>query len=85
VPGIGLAIMHGARAAIKIHAPEAPLRRADIPWLAAVILFQRHPRTVAVDARALPHRCGVQLAAAQSERPRDDGDRVARMWISVFC
>jgi drug/metabolite transporter (DMT)-like permease len=37
--GIGLAIVHLARAAIGLSAPEAPLRRADLPWLAAVIVF----------------------------------------------
>lgn len=37
--GLGLAGIHRARAAFGIPAPEAPLRRADFPWLAAVILF----------------------------------------------
>jgi drug/metabolite transporter (DMT)-like permease len=37
--GIGLAIIHLGRAALDIPAPEAPLRRADLPWLAAVVLF----------------------------------------------
>jgi drug/metabolite transporter (DMT)-like permease len=37
--GIGLAIVHLGRAALGIPAPEAPLRRADLPWLAAVVLF----------------------------------------------
>jgi drug/metabolite transporter (DMT)-like permease len=37
--GIGLAIVHLGRAALDIPAPEAPLRRADLPWLAAVVLF----------------------------------------------
>jgi drug/metabolite transporter (DMT)-like permease len=37
--GIGLAIVHLGRAAFGIPAPEAPLRRADLPWLAAVVLF----------------------------------------------
>ena len=37
--GIGLAIVHSARAAFGVPAPEAPLRRPDLPWLAAVILF----------------------------------------------
>jgi drug/metabolite transporter (DMT)-like permease len=37
--GIGLAAVHVARHAFAIPAPEAPLRRADMPWLAAVILF----------------------------------------------
>ena len=39
--GIGLAGVHLARNAVGLPAPEAPLRRADIPWLAAVILFGR--------------------------------------------
>ena len=37
--GLGLAAVHLCRAALAIPAPEAPLRRADIPWLAAVVLF----------------------------------------------
>lgn len=37
--GVGLAIVHGGRAAVGIPAPEAPLRRHDLPWLAAVVLF----------------------------------------------
>jgi drug/metabolite transporter (DMT)-like permease len=37
--GIGLAIVHIARAAIGLPAPEAPLRWSDMPWLAAVVLF----------------------------------------------
>jgi drug/metabolite transporter (DMT)-like permease len=37
--GIGLAGVHFGRGAIGIPAPEAPLRRADVPWLAVVILF----------------------------------------------
>jgi drug/metabolite transporter (DMT)-like permease len=37
--GIGLAAVHLSRAALRIEAPEAPLRRADTPWLAAVVLF----------------------------------------------
>lgn len=36
--GIGLTIVHLGRAALGIPAPEAPLRRADIPWLSAVVL-----------------------------------------------
>jgi drug/metabolite transporter (DMT)-like permease len=31
--------VHGSRAALGIPAPEAPLRRHDLPWLAAVVLF----------------------------------------------
>ena len=37
--GIGLAAVHIGRNAIGIPAPEAPLRRVDLPWLAAVVLF----------------------------------------------
>jgi len=36
--GIGLAIVHLARAALGIPAEEAPLRRSDVPWLGAIIL-----------------------------------------------
>jgi drug/metabolite transporter (DMT)-like permease len=37
--GAGLAIVLGGRAAFGISSPEAPLRRHDLPWLAAVVLF----------------------------------------------
>jgi len=37
--GLGLVVVHAGRAAFGIEAPEAPLRRADAPWLAAVVLF----------------------------------------------
>jgi drug/metabolite transporter (DMT)-like permease len=37
--GIGLAVVHVGRAPMGLESPEAPLRRADVPWLAAVILF----------------------------------------------
>ncbi len=37
--GIGLAGVHFGRAALNIPAPEAPLRRTDMPWLAAVVVF----------------------------------------------
>ena len=37
--GIGLAIVHLGRGLIGLESPEAPLRRGDIPWLAAVVLI----------------------------------------------
>lgn len=37
--GLGLMLVHAGRAAIGLDAPEAPLRRADMSWLAAVVLF----------------------------------------------
>jgi drug/metabolite transporter (DMT)-like permease len=37
--GIGLAVIHFGRAALNIPAPEAALRRTDIPWLVAVVGF----------------------------------------------
>jgi drug/metabolite transporter (DMT)-like permease len=37
--GIGLALVHLTRGALGLPAQEARLRRADLPWLAAVILF----------------------------------------------
>jgi len=37
--GVGLAAFHFGRAGLGIPAPEAPLRLADVPWLAAVVLF----------------------------------------------
>lgn len=37
--GAGLAGVHLARAALGMPAQDAPLRKADLPWLGAVILF----------------------------------------------
>jgi drug/metabolite transporter (DMT)-like permease len=37
--GVGLAFVHFARKAVGLEAPEAPLRRSDAPWLAAVVAF----------------------------------------------
>lgn len=37
--GLGLSVIHVGRNVIAMPAAEAPLRRADLPWLAAVILF----------------------------------------------
>lgn len=37
--GLGLAGVHLGRAAMRLPAPEAPLRPADAPWLLAVVLF----------------------------------------------
>lgn len=36
--GFGLAAVHFTRRALGIEPPEAPLRRADLPWLAAVVM-----------------------------------------------
>jgi drug/metabolite transporter (DMT)-like permease len=36
--GAGLAAVHLSRAALRLPADEAPLRRADLPWLALVVL-----------------------------------------------
>lgn len=37
--GAGLALVHAFRVRVRLEAPEAPLRRADMPWLAAVVVF----------------------------------------------
>ena len=37
--GIGLAAVHLSRTALRLPMVEAPLRRADMPWLGLVILF----------------------------------------------
>lgn len=37
--GIGLAAVHVGRNAFGVPASEAPLRRTDLPWLAAIVLF----------------------------------------------
>jgi drug/metabolite transporter (DMT)-like permease len=37
--GLGLGIIHLSRGALRLPAIEAPLRRPDMPWLGAVILF----------------------------------------------
>ena len=35
--GLGLAAIHLSRTVLRLPAVEAPLRRADLPWLAAVV------------------------------------------------
>jgi len=37
--GLGLAVLHVSRRALRLPAVEAPLRRPDLSWLAVVILF----------------------------------------------
>ena len=37
--GLGLAVVHTARAGFRLSAPEAPLRRHDLPWLVVIVLF----------------------------------------------
>lgn len=37
--GIGLAAVHCGRGIVGLASPEAPLRRTDLPWLAAVVFF----------------------------------------------
>ncbi len=37
--GCGLAVVHLSRDVLKLAPVEAPLRRSDIPWLAAVVAF----------------------------------------------
>jgi drug/metabolite transporter (DMT)-like permease len=37
--GLGLGLIAAGRRALGIESGEAPLRRGDIPWLAAVVLF----------------------------------------------
>src|SRR5829696_5932454 len=37
--GLGLALVHAARMAMGIAAPEAPLRRRDLPWLVVIVIF----------------------------------------------
>ncbi|HZZ89369.1 MAG TPA: DMT family transporter [Caulobacteraceae bacterium] len=36
--GLGLGLVHLARGALGVPAPEAPLRRADLPWLGLVVI-----------------------------------------------
>lgn len=36
--GLGLGLVHVARGLLGVPAPEAPLRRADLPWLGLVVL-----------------------------------------------
>jgi drug/metabolite transporter (DMT)-like permease len=37
--GLGLAVVHAARTALGLSAPEAPLRRHDVPWLIVIVFF----------------------------------------------
>ncbi len=36
--GLGLGLVHAGRGLLRIPAPEAPLRRIDLPWLGLVVL-----------------------------------------------
>ncbi len=36
--GLGLGLVHLVRGALRMPAPEAPLRRGDLPWLGLVVL-----------------------------------------------
>ena len=37
--GLGLAVVHTARAGFRLSALEAPLRRHDLPWLVVIVFF----------------------------------------------
>ena len=37
--GLGLAVVYTARTALGLPAPEAPLRRHDMPWLMVIVIF----------------------------------------------
>lgn len=37
--GLGLAVVYAARTALGLPAPEAPLRRHDMPWLIVIVIF----------------------------------------------
>jgi drug/metabolite transporter (DMT)-like permease len=85
--GLGLAVVHLSRSALQLPAVEAPLRRSDVPWLAAVILsggvlgllllMLGLARTDAAAASLL-----LNLAWRQWALP---GSRSGRMSIAVSC
>lgn len=37
--GLGLAVVHAARTTLGLSDSEAPIRRHDLPWLAAIVFF----------------------------------------------
>jgi hypothetical protein len=37
--GLGLSVIHLSRSVLRLPVVESPLRRPDMPWLIAVILF----------------------------------------------
>jgi hypothetical protein len=67
--GLGLAVVHISRRVLRLPAAEAPLRRADVPWLALgwvsrVRARKRHPLD--------QWRCGCAGGAVcRHERSRD--------------
>ena len=75
--GLGLAAFHLSRGLVGLSAVEAPLRRADLPWLALVVRRGRRDGAAAADVRACSDGRGGGVAAAQPRRPGDDGDRLA--------
>ncbi len=86
--GVGLAGVHVARGALGVPAAEAPLRRADVPWLALVVLaggvagplclMLGLARTEATSASLLLNLEGLATMASH-------GWRSARMWTAACC
>ena len=86
--GLGLAVVHTARTALGIAAPEAPLRRRDLPWLFVIIIFGGILGPVLLmlgQAGHLPHqdRCCSILKASQRWASR--GWCFMRMLTGVCC
>jgi drug/metabolite transporter (DMT)-like permease len=55
--GTGLVVVHVVRRLIGLEAPEAPLRRSDIPWLVTVIVFGGGLGGISKPAIAICGRC----------------------------
>ena len=77
--GLGLALVRPWSHRFGTAAVEAPLRRADLPWLAAVVLFGGVVGPVLLMLGTRPHRGGHLGAAAQPREPRHARDRMARV------
>ena len=90
--GAGIGLADRARRVgrlLGIGASEAPLRRADVPWLIAIVDFRRRHRAAVPDARARPNFRRVGFAVVESRRTGDHGrlrgSSFGRTSIGGFC
>ena len=65
---MALRVVHTARTALGIAAPEAPLRRRDLPWLFVIIIFGGILGPVLLMLGLRPDICLIRIAAAESSK-----------------
>ena len=77
--GLGLVGLHVGRAALGLPAAEAPLRRPDLPWLAAVVLFAIAPGAPLLMFRLFRTQTAPPPPSSGSFGAADDGYRLDRL------